>query len=301
MTAYSHPGGEDHTPTHQELLQVHNLAVEYKGKGFRAKTFRALTDINISISQGETLGLVGESGSGKTTLGRAVLGLAPVSHGKIIFEGNDISGAPRQQRRSLSRDLQVVFQDPYTSLNPALEVGEILAEPLRVQGKSPSEAKTRVRELLDQVGLPSDAEHRLPREFSGGQRQRVAIARALALSPKLIVCDEPVSALDLSTQAVVLDLFLQIQRDTGVSYLFVSHDLDVVRHISHRVAVMYRGEIVEQGAAEAVTRDPDHPYTQRLLLASPVPDPDRQEKRRADRHRLLEIQRSQNEQAGALA
>lgn len=301
MTAYSHPGGEDHTPTHQELLQVHNLAVEYKGKGFRAKTFRALTDINISISQGETLGLVGESGSGKTTLGRAVLGLAPVSHGKIIFEGNDISGATRQQRRSLSRDLQVVFQDPYTSLNPALEVGEILAEPLRVQGKSPSEAKTRVRELLDQVGLPSDAEHRLPREFSGGQRQRVAIARALALSPKLIVCDEPVSALDLSTQAVVLDLFLQIQRDTGVSYLFVSHDLDVVRHISHRVAVMYRGEIVEQGAAEAVTRDPDHPYTQRLLLASPVPDPDRQEKRRADRHRLLEIQRSQNEQAGALA
>lgn len=301
MTAYSHPGGEDDAPTHQELLQVHNLAVEYKGKGFRAKTFRALTDINISISQGETLGLVGESGSGKTTLGRAVLGLAPVSHGKIIFEGNDISGATRQQRRSLSRDLQVVFQDPYTSLNPALEVGDILAEPLRVQGKSTSEAKTRVRELLDQVGLPSDAEHRLPREFSGGQRQRVAIARALALSPKLIVCDEPVSALDLSTQAVVLDLFLQIQRDTGVSYLFVSHDLDVVRHISHRVAVMYRGEIVEQGAAEAVTRDPDHPYTQRLLLASPVPDPDRQEKRRADRHRLLEIQRSQNEQAGALA
>lgn len=301
MTAYTHPGGEGRAPNSQELLQVHNLAVEYKGKGFRAKSFRALTDINISISQGETLGLVGESGSGKTTLGRAVLGLAPVSHGKIIFEGNDISGATRQQRRSLSRDLQVVFQDPYTSLNPALEVGDILAEPLRVQGKSPSEAKTRVRELLDQVGLPSDAEHRLPREFSGGQRQRVAIARALALSPKLIVCDEPVSALDLSTQAVVLDLFLQIQRDTGVSYLFVSHDLDVVRHISHRVAVMYRGEIVEQGAAEAVTRYPDHPYTQRLLLASPVPDPDRQEKRRADRHRLLEIQRSQNEQAGALA
>lgn len=300
MTAYTHPGGADNAPTGQELLQVHNLAVEYKGKGFRAKAFRALTDINISISQGETLGLVGESGSGKTTLGRAVLGLAPVSHGKIIFEGNDISGATRQQRRSLSRDLQVVFQDPYTSLNPALEVGDILAEPLRVQGKSPSEAKTRVRELLDQVGLPSDAEHRLPREFSGGQRQRVAIARALALSPKLIVCDEPVSALDLSTQAVVLDLFLQIQRDTGVSYLFVSHDLDVVRHISHRVAVMYRGEIVEQGPANVVTRDPDHPYTQRLLLASPVPDPDRQEKRRADRHRLLEIQRSQNEQAGAL-
>ena len=284
-----------------ELLRVDNLVVEYPGKGFRAKPFRALTDINVSIGQGETLGLVGESGSGKTTLGRAVLGLAPVTAGRITFEGKDISSASRKERRTLSRDLQVVFQDPYTSLNPALEIGDILAEPLGVQGKSPAEAKRRVRELLDQVGLPSDALHRLPREFSGGQRQRVAIARALALSPKLIVCDEPVSALDLSTQARVLDLFLQIQRDTGVSYLFVSHDLDVVRHISHRVAVMYSGEIVEQGPADVVTRDPEHPYTQRLLLASPVPDPDRQEQRRADRHRLLEIQRMQDEQAGALA
>ncbi|WP_426765739.1 ATP-binding cassette domain-containing protein [Pseudarthrobacter sp. 1G09] len=285
----------------KDLLRVEDLAVEYPGKGFRAKSFRALSDINISIGQGETLGLVGESGSGKTTLGRAVLGLAPVTGGKVIFEGDDISQATRKERRKLSRDLQVVFQDPYTSLNPALEIGDILAEPLSVQGKSPAEAKKRVRELLDQVGLPADAISRLPREFSGGQRQRVAIARALALSPKLIVCDEPVSALDLSTQAVVLDLFLQIQRDTGVSYLFVSHDLDVVRHISHRVAVMYRGGIVEQGPADVVTRTPEHPYTQRLLLASPVPDPDRQEQRRADRHRLLEQQRQQNEQAAVLA
>ncbi|WP_461173898.1 ATP-binding cassette domain-containing protein [Arthrobacter sp. Z1-9] len=283
------------------LLSVQDLMVEYPSKKFRAKPFRALTDINISIGQGETLGLVGESGSGKTTLGRAVLGLAPVTSGKVTFEGRDISHASRRERRILSRDLQVVFQDPYTSLNPALEIGDILAEPLGVQGMSPAAAKKRVKELLDQVGLPSDAIHRLPREFSGGQRQRVAIARALALSPKLIVCDEPVSALDLSTQARVLDLFLQIQQDTGVSYLFVSHDLDVVRHISHRVAVMYRGEIVEQGPADVVTTDPEHPYTQRLLLASPVPDPDRQEKRRADRHRLLEIQRHQNEQAGVPA
>ncbi|WP_411709869.1 ATP-binding cassette domain-containing protein [Arthrobacter sp. B10-11] len=283
------------------LLRVDNLVVEYPSKKFRAKPFRALTGINITIGQGETLGLVGESGSGKTTLGRAVLGLAPVTGGKIMFEGKDISHATRRQRRTLSRDLQVVFQDPYTSLNPALEIGDILAEPLGVQGMEQSAAKKRVRELLDQVGLPSDAVHRLPREFSGGQRQRVAIARALALSPKLIVCDEPVSALDLSTQARVLDLFLQIQKDTGVSYLFVSHDLDVVRHISHRVAVMYHGEIVEQGPADVVTRDPEHPYTQRLLLASPVPDPDRQEQRRADRHRLLEIQRQQLEQAGAPA
>jgi len=282
------------------LLTVDQLVVEYPGKGFRAKPFRALTDINITIGRGETLGLVGESGSGKTTLGRAVLGLAPVTAGRVTFDGKDISHAGRRDRRILSRDLQVVFQDPYTSLNPALEIGDILAEPLGVQGMDPAAARKRVKELLDQVGLPSDAIHRLPREFSGGQRQRVAIARALALSPKLIVCDEPVSALDLSTQARVLDLFMQIQKDTGVSYLFVSHDLDVVRHISHRVAVMYHGEIVEQGPAGVVTREPEHPYTQRLLLASPVPDPDRQEQRRADRHRLLELQRQQHEQAGAL-
>ncbi|WP_427018531.1 ATP-binding cassette domain-containing protein [Pseudarthrobacter sp. P1] len=280
------------------LLTVDSLVVDYPTKHFRARPFRALTDINISIKPGETLGLVGESGSGKTTLGRAVLGLAPVTQGTITFDGKDISHATRKERRALSRDLQVVFQDPYTSLNPSLEIGDILAEPLGVQGQSPAQARARVRELLDQVGLPSDAINRLPREFSGGQRQRVAIARALALSPKLIVCDEPVSALDLSTQAVVLDLFLQIQRDTGVSYLFVSHDLDVVRHISHRVAVMYHGGIVEQGPAAVVTRDPEHPYTQRLLLASPVPDPDRQEQRRADRHRLLELQRQTTEQAG---
>jgi ABC-type glutathione transport system ATPase component len=285
----------------EHLLSIDSLNVEYPGKGLRAKPFRALTDINIAIGQGETLGLVGESGSGKTTLGRAVLGLAPVTAGSIRFEGNDISHASRKQRRKLSRDLQVVFQDPYTSLNPSLEIGDILAEPLGVQGVGKAEARKRVGELLDQVGLPSDAASRLPREFSGGQRQRVAIARALALSPKLIVCDEPVSALDLTTQARVLDLFLQIQKDTGVSYLFVSHDLDVVRHISHRVAVMYRGEIVEQGAAEQVTVTPEHPYTQRLLLASPVPDPDRQEQRRANRLRLLSEQREQDLQAGVAA
>ncbi|WP_218711515.1 ATP-binding cassette domain-containing protein [Arthrobacter sp. BF1] len=273
-----------------DLLTVSGLDVEYPMKGFRRKPFRALTDINIHIKPGETLGLVGESGSGKTTLGRAILGLAPISKGTVVFEGNDITSADRKQRRSLGRDLQVVFQDPYTSLNPSLEIGDILSEPLTVQGQSPAAARKRVKELLDQVGLPSDAVSRLPREFSGGQRQRVAIARALALSPKLIVCDEPVSALDLSTQAVVLDLFLQIQRDTGVSYLFVSHDLDVVRHISHRVAVMYHGEIVEQGTSHQITRDPQHPYTQRLLLASPVPDPDRQAKRRNDRHELLAAQ-----------
>jgi ABC-type glutathione transport system ATPase component len=270
----------------RSLLHVNDLVVEYPGKGFRATPFRALDKVSIEITAGQTLGLVGESGSGKTTLGRAVLGLAPVTEGQIHFAGQDIGSASRKERRALSKDIQVVFQDPYTSLNPSMEVGDILAEPLIVQGKSKTEARMRVGELLEQVALPRDALHRLPREFSGGQRQRIAIARALALSPKLIVCDEPVSALDLSTQARVLDLFLDIQQATGVAYLFVSHDLDVVRHISHRVAVMYRGEIVEQGDALPVTTNPDHPYTRKLLLASPVPDPDRQATRRAERKAL---------------
>jgi peptide/nickel transport system ATP-binding protein len=274
----------------QRVLSVENLDVTYPAKGFRKQGFKALHSVSIEVAQGETLGLVGESGSGKTTLGRAILGLAPVTAGKIEFLGKDISHASRSDRRELSRDLQVVFQDPYTSLNPSMEVGQILAEPLQIQGMDASNAKKRIAELLDQVGLPSDSISRLPREFSGGQRQRVAIARALALSPKLIVCDEPVSALDLTTQARILDLFLTIQRETGVSYLFVSHDLDVVRHLSHRVAVMLKGEIVEQGPAQQVTVTPTHPYTQKLLMASPVPDPDRQAARREERRRLLAAQ-----------
>jgi peptide/nickel transport system ATP-binding protein len=271
------------------LLTVENLVVEYPGKGLRGKPFRALENVSIEIAPGETLGLVGESGSGKTTLGRAILGLAPVTEGKITFLNQDISHATRSERRELSRDIQVVFQDPYSSLNPSMEIGEILAEPLEIQGMAPEAARKRISELLDQVALPSDSIHRLPREFSGGQRQRVAIARALALSPKLIVCDEPVSALDLTTQARILDLFLQIQKDTGVAYLFVSHDLDVVRHISHRVAVMYKGEIVEQGISSKVTVNPEHPYTQKLLMASPVPDPDRQQLRREERKRMQKV------------
>jgi peptide/nickel transport system ATP-binding protein len=273
-----------------EFLKVENVDVEYPGKGFLSKPFKALHSVSIELGKGETLGLVGESGSGKTTLGRAILGLAPVTAGSIRFQGEEISKASRKERQRLSRDIQVVFQDPYTSLNPSMEIGQILAEPLEIQGMKGDEAKRRIKELLDQVNLPKDAIHRLPREFSGGQRQRVAIARALALAPKLIVCDEPVSALDLTTQARILDLFLQIQQDTGVSYLFVSHDLDVVRHISHRIAVMYKGEIVEQGEAMKVSKNPDHPYTQRLLMASPVPDPDRQAKRREERKALLALQ-----------
>ncbi|MBF4562190.1 ABC transporter ATP-binding protein [Microbacterium sp. VKM Ac-2870] len=272
------------------LLEVTDLVVEYPGKGFRAEPFRALKGVSLDIKPGETVGLVGESGSGKTTLGRAALGLAPVTEGTIRFDGKDISHLGRRERRALSSQIQVVFQDPYSSLNPSMTVEQILTEPLTVAGLGSAEAKARVRELLDQVGLPADARSRLPREFSGGQRQRVAIARALALSPRLIVCDEPVSALDLSTQARVLDLFIEIQQNTGVAYLFVTHDLAVVRHVSHRVAVMYRGEIVESGDGDQVTSRPQHPYTQRLFMAAPVPDPDRQEERRAARRAVLDAE-----------
>jgi ABC-type glutathione transport system ATPase component len=277
-------------PRETPLLDVKDLVVEYPGKGFRAQPFRALKGVSLDILPGETVGLVGESGSGKTTLGRAALGLAPVTEGSITYDGKDISHLGRQARRALSSEIQVVFQDPYSSLNPSMTIEQILIEPLTAAGVATAEAKTRVRDLLDQVGLPSDARGRLPREFSGGQRQRVAIARALALQPRLIVCDEPVSALDLSTQARVLDLFIEIQDRTGVAYLFVTHDLAVVRHISHRVAVMYRGEIVETGDGDRVTSHPEHPYTQRLFMAAPVPDPDRQQERRIARRALLDAE-----------
>ncbi|MGW2051349.1 ATP-binding cassette domain-containing protein [Streptomyces sp. NPDC001858] len=265
------------------LLSVDQLVVEYPGKGRGRPPVRVLKGVSIDVHPGETLGLVGESGSGKTTLGRAILGLAPVTGGTICFGGRDISAIGRKERRALSDDIQVVFQDPYTSLNPALTVGDILSEPLLVTGVSGADADRRVRDLLDQVRLPADAAGRLPREFSGGQRQRIAIARALTRSPKIVVCDEPVSALDLSNQARILDLFVEIQERTRVAYLFITHDLSVVRHISHRVAVMYRGEIVETGDASTVTSTPEHPYTRRLLLAAPVPDPARQAQRRAAR------------------
>lgn len=268
------------------LLTVQDLIVDYPVRGLGRSKFRALRGVSLDVRPGECVGLVGESGSGKTTLGRAVLGLAPVTAGTITFDGREISRLPRAGRRALAGDLQVVFQDPYTSLNPSMTIEQILTEPLIARRTGRQAARDRVRALLDAVHLPSDAGGRLPREFSGGQRQRVAIARALALDPKLIVCDEPVSALDLSTQARVLELFQEIQARTGVAYLFVSHDLDVVRHLSHRVAVLYRGEIVEWGDAAEVTADPTHPYTRRLFLAAPVADPVRQQQRRAERRRL---------------
>jgi peptide/nickel transport system ATP-binding protein len=264
----------------EPLLSIDRLTVTYPARGFRARPFTAVHDVSLDVRPGETVGLVGESGSGKSSLGRAILGLAPVSAGNLRYHGNDIGNARPGERRKLAGDLQVVFQDPYSSLNPALTIETILMEPLLAGGVPRREAAGRIRELLDAVGLPRDSLDRLPREFSGGQRQRIAIARALSVRPRLIVCDEPVSALDLSTQARVLRLFREIQERTGVAYLFISHDLSVVRHLSHRVAVMFRGVVVEWGDCAQVTERPQHPYTQRLLLAAPIADPLRQAERR---------------------
>lgn len=268
------------------LVEVRDLTVEFPGKGFRAAPFRAVHDVSLDIAAGETLGVVGESGSGKTTLGRAILGLAPIAAGTITFDGRDITHLERRDRRSIASDIQVVFQDPYSSLSPTMTIESILTEPLRANGMTKPEARDKVGDLLERVGLPAAVRSRLPREFSGGQRQRIAIARALTLDPRVIVCDEPVSALDLTTQARVLDLLVDIQQRTGVAYLFISHDLAVVRYVSHRVAVLYRGEVVENGDAEQVTSHPEHPYTQRLLLAAPLSDPDAQRERRRQRQQL---------------
>ena len=268
------------------LLEVEDLVVEY---GRRRRSFRVLRGVSLQIAPAECLGLVGESGSGKSTLGKAVLGLAPVTSGAVRFDGRDISHARGGDRRALAADIQVVFQDPYGSLDPTMTVGDILAEPLVTSTLGRTEARARVLEMLDRVRLPRGAAERYPREFSGGQRQRIAIGRALVRRPRLVVCDEPVSALDLTTQAAIIDLFIELQRETGVSYLFVSHDLGVVRRICHRVAVMHRGELVETGEGEQVTRAPAHPYSERLRLASPVADPVEQRRRRREWLAIREV------------
>lgn len=262
---------------HRPLLTAENVVVEY---GSRRHPNRVLHEVSLEVGAGECVGLVGESGSGKSTLGKAILGLVPVTSGTITFDGQDITHLKRRERRALAADIQVVFQDPYGSLNPMLTIGEILTEPLSTAGVGTSDARRAVGEMLDRVSLPANVLDRYPSEFSGGQRQRIAIARALVRKPRLIICDEPVSALDLTTQATVLELLIELQRDTGMSYLFVSHDLGVVRSICHRVAVMYRGNLVEVGESEEITRAPEHPYSQRLLAASPVADPARQAERR---------------------
>ena len=203
------------TGAHETLLSIRDVVIEYKRSGWRAQPNRVLHSVSLDIREGETVGLVGESGSGKTTLGRGILGLVPIASGTVTYDGRDITHVSRRERRGLAKEIQVVFQDPYSSLNPSLLVSDILSEPLRAAGVAGGEARARVKDLLDRVGLPTDASHRYPSEFSGGQRQRIAIARALALEPRLIVCDEPVSALDLSTQARVLDLLVEIRSAPG--------------------------------------------------------------------------------------
>jgi peptide/nickel transport system ATP-binding protein len=236
---------------------------------------KAVDDVSFTIERGETLGLVGESGCGKSTVGRTIIRLYEPTGGRIVFNGVDITSASESQMRDVRREMQMVFQDPFASLNPRHSVGRIVGEPVRVHGLADSrkQAALRVRELLERVGLPADAATRYPHEFSGGQRQRIGLARALAVNPAFIVCDEPVSALDVSIQAQIVNLLEGLQEELGLTYLFIAHDLAVVRHISDRIAVMYLGGIVEVSPAEELYDNPLHPYTISLLSAVPIPDP----------------------------
>jgi oligopeptide/dipeptide ABC transporter ATP-binding protein len=266
------------------LLEIQDLTMHFpvrEGLLLRAKAFnRAVDGVSLSIAPGETLGLVGESGCGKSTLGRCVARLYRPTAGRICFEGQDITGMTARELRPLRRDIQMIFQDPMESLNARHTVGEILEEPFMVQRLGDRAwRQRRVRELLDTVGLPARSATRYPFEFSGGQRQRIGIARAIALKPKLVICDEPVSALDVSIQSQILNLLLDLQREFSLSYLFIAHDLAVVKHVSDRVAIMYLGKLVEVAASETIYHRARHPYTQSLISAIPVPDPHRQVQR----------------------
>ena len=276
----------------QPLLQVTNLVKHFPVRSGvlierTVDHVKAVDDVSFEIAEGETLGLVGESGSGKSTTGYCVLQLLKPTSGSIRFEGQELTTLGREQMRKMRREMQIVFQDPYSSLDPRMTVGDIVAEPLVVHSiGSRRDRGMRVRELLDVVGFDPGYTNRYPHEFSGGQRQRIGIARALALSPKLIVCDEPVSALDVSIQAQILNLLKDLQQDFGLTYLFIAHDLAVVRSMSDRIAVMNKGELVEIGPAEEVYARPREDYPQALLSAVPIPDPRAMKERKATRRKL---------------
>jgi oligopeptide transport system ATP-binding protein len=266
------------------LLAVKHLKKHFPIKGgVFSKTIGfvyAVDDINFTLEKGETLGLVGESGCGKSTTGRTILRLIEPTDGTIYFEGQDITNLDKGAMRALRREMQIIFQDPYASLNPRMTVGSIIGEPLEIHKIAKgSEKEERVASLLQKVGLRAEDMRKYPHEFSGGQRQRIGIARALALNPKLIVCDEPVSALDVSIQAQVINLLEDLQAEFGLSYLFIAHNLNVVEHISNRVAVMYLGQIVELASDQELYKNPQHPYTEALLSAVPIPDPTVRKKR----------------------
>ncbi|MBM90245.1 MAG: peptide ABC transporter substrate-binding protein [Phycisphaerae bacterium] len=243
--------------------------------------FKAVDGVSFHIGQGETLGLVGESGCGKTTVGRTLLRLLPATGGRVLFDGHDVFDASGSELQKLRRDMQIVFQDPAGSLNPRMRIASIVGEPLVVHGMvtDKAELRERVESLLERCGMPRAAADRYPHEFSGGQRQRIGIARALALEPKFIVCDEPTSALDVSIQAQVINLLMDLQEEFGLSYLFISHDMAVIQHVCKRIAVMYKGKIVEEGTREQIIENPQHRYTQSLLSAVPEPDPHRKTER----------------------
>jgi len=261
-------------PETRALLSVEKLRVEFPGRRnglSKASPFVAVRDASLSLSRGETLGIVGESGSGKTTLGRAVLRLIEPASGRVLFEGQDLAHASGRALRSARARMQMIFQAPAASLNPRMRIASVITEPLEIHGigASRSDRRKRAADLLDRCGMPADSLNRFPHEFSGGQRQRIAIARALALNPALIVCDEPTSALDVSVQAQIINLLQDLQRDLGLAYLFISHDMAVVSHICQRIAVMKVGRIVETGEVDQIIRRPGHPYTRSLLSAVP--------------------------------